>query len=1231
MPFNRVVPVAAALLIIVGVAGARGESVDGGKDAVSQAKALFETGRWPEYRRGIELLARYVKDRPDATDAVEAYALQVLYSTKLNRFDDAKRVLLAGTKRHPALDKRPALHRALAEVALRMHKPEKELDHAWRAVELYVEAGDKKTAVEFLFALPREFQRYFANPQARTEAMSNEQLMALMKAQYKRASALSNKAYDRIVELDVDEDTTIKALFQKADALSRPLDDADAWQRAVATWRKIIDEHPHHPKAPEAAFKLAQLYERPMRRYAEAIRQYEELTRRFPDTRWAHEAKGRARMIQQPSLRLRACPPVLPGTKAEIPWVMRNVKSVELRAYKVDLLALLEEYARPRNFYRWQPPDRADAAWTLRVPDDGTHQTYGAGQDGLAPTRLPVTLPGAYLVVASGPMIPGRRTPYRSQTLVLVSRLAVLLKTGRERELAWMVDAVTGRTQPGAELLVLRYLGQRKQAWERAKADNSGLYCPAKGGRRGPGAEVGVVARIGDDCAVVRDTYSQPRRGRERPYLVYGFTDRAVYRPGQTVRFKQIIRKHDQGRYQVAAHETVRVAVGAGSRAALPGAGRKRVFERSLTTNADGTVSGEFKLPHDLPRRTYGINVRVGKHTYGSYECWSNQFLVAPYEKPDRVIEIVPDGPHYRVGDEMRIAVTGKDGEGRPLVGAEVEYEIYRRDLPDACQLRRPYPWYFERQGYSWQREWARNGRKPLFPRIYPMRSEAVKAGRSVTDDRGTARIEPIPVTPYAGSPTSELWYSVLVRVTGKDGRATCESKWLRASQIPFRICLRPERRIYRPGENTRVDVVAVGSDEQPVAFDGEIGVYQLTSRLVEKHGWERPVFEQGDRIVSAPLKVGKDGRATFVEPIGGAGPVRVVASTKTPSGRSVSGHCDLWIVPPAATFDHHAYREIELILDRDWYEVGQALRVLVNTRQRGSTVILTGETDRVLFHRTVSVKGNSAVVDIPIEPDYAPNLHVLGATFHEGKVYESRWEAIVAPTDRFIAVGVLPAKTVYAPGEKAQVAITARDRSGGPIRCELAVMLADVDVDEIQPSFHEPIEKAFYGQRRPLVVRTRSSFAYEEYSRFHEQGRRVLIDCAPWDHPSESTEAQWKRQREAAMLAARTRPAASLPTSRRTSGRRGLPLTLQDKVVQKRFVDPAVWSAHIESDAEGRATFDFVLPEQPGRWRLTVVACDRQGRVGERTIELATRSGRIPDSAGRRGRPARGHRSFGL
>ncbi len=149
-------------------------------------------------------------------------------------------------------------------------------------------------------------------------------------------------------------------------------------------------------------------------------------------------------------------------------------------------------------------------------------------------------------------------------------------------------------------------------------------------------------------------------------YAIETFTDRAIYRPGQTVHVAAIMqqRKDDITSY---AAKYVPLAI------TLRDANSKEVAKKEVVTDEYGTVATDFVLPATGLTGSYRVTVKGEKATDNCY------FKVEEYKRPTFEVEFDKVKEKYQSGDTIRVSGCAKTYSGVAVQGARVAYTVIRR------------------------------------------------------------------------------------------------------------------------------------------------------------------------------------------------------------------------------------------------------------------------------------------------------------------------------------------------------------------------------------------------------------------------------------------------------------------------------------------------------------------------------------------------------------------------
>src|SRR4051812_26755002 len=265
---------------------------------------------------------------------------------------------------------------------------------------------------------------------------------------------------------------------------------------------------------------------------------------------------------------------------------------------------------------------------------------------------VPVKDRGVYLIEATDGKL-------RAYTIVIVSQMAIITKTAPGTILAFVADREKGT--PAANVQTYFFVNRNQAGQQITGAD--GLAQITVNEARAE--NVLVMAKATDDFAVSAPWAYWMSTDPGRSLTTYVYTDRPVYRPGDTMRFKAILRTHSGANYQLPPGQEYNVQI-----ADMEG---KEVFAANLKPSAMGSVNGEYAIPATATLGDYNINVRTGEnYTQGG------SFAVEEYKKPEYEVRVIPDTKRVLQGQTIKATIEAKYYFGEPAAGAKVTWVVHQ-------------------------------------------------------------------------------------------------------------------------------------------------------------------------------------------------------------------------------------------------------------------------------------------------------------------------------------------------------------------------------------------------------------------------------------------------------------------------------------------------------------------------------------------------------------------------
>jgi tetratricopeptide (TPR) repeat protein len=495
-------------------------------------------------------------------------------------------------------------------------------------------------------------------------------------------------ALDRILNLNIQEELRQSILQRKAYAIrvDRPNSEETA-DRMLECFQALLEINDQTGIAGETLLDAAALLIEHKRDYVAAARNYSRLLNFFPNLSKEKRVQKLLDRIIQPSFTLKTDRIFAPSEEVALNWEARNVDSVSLSVYPIELISLTRAIGHPDNLDGWEAPDDPIHHWTVKLPNPGQYRPMISGQDGVEPILFPLNKPGAYVVVGRSGMVISKR-------LLIVSSLASVVKNGFLETLVFVTDRRTGQPVANAEVLLQNRSGVNNFEYSTGETDENGIFrqdLSQHSPQRQSSRTGTAVIRSGDHYAVVSHGFFWRRWGYNDTHRVYGFTDRSTYLPGQRVHFKQTIRTASRDMYGNWAGRELVVTI-------TDPAGNM-IHKADLLTNQEGSASGMFTLPEKAIPGLYAITSKIGRSEFGPKESPGNQFRIITSDKvltheepasepvvidPPSLagdLSIRPDRDSYVPGEKARVRITSKHRTAVALVTVESDRILFARHL----------------------------------------------------------------------------------------------------------------------------------------------------------------------------------------------------------------------------------------------------------------------------------------------------------------------------------------------------------------------------------------------------------------------------------------------------------------------------------------------------------------------------------------------------------------------
>lgn len=377
-----------------------------------------------------------------------------------------------------------------------------------------------------------------------------------------------------------------------------------------------------------------------------------------------NELRNAQKRLTEPMFRVKDMPQVLrPGEKVWVQLDVRNLQNLKISISRLNITADNEYDAQDEATYKMLLKKT-----TKLHQKDYSRNYYGRPdyQEVKDSIEIGGNLPlGAYLMEVTSDntgIAPQRKLFYVSNLAVMIQQLP------DDKHRYVVVNATDGQPVPGAKIMLYdRDYDVKTGKWKRlvharlTTDENGEAYFKNVDGNV-------LISTSNDKFTPAKDIYLSRTRYYERKddkIKHQLFTDRSIYRPGQTVHASAISYIVKKGLDASVPGKSMELNF------ILRDTNWKQVAEQKATTDEYGTASVDFELPKEGQTGLYSISVNGMVTKY---------VRVEEYKRPTFEITFPKVNEKYNWGDTVVVKATAKTYAGVPVQGAKVEYQVTRRN-----------------------------------------------------------------------------------------------------------------------------------------------------------------------------------------------------------------------------------------------------------------------------------------------------------------------------------------------------------------------------------------------------------------------------------------------------------------------------------------------------------------------------------------------------------------------
>jgi uncharacterized protein YfaS (alpha-2-macroglobulin family) len=526
----------------------------------------------------------------------------------------------------------------------------------------------------------------------------------------------------------------------------------------------------------------------------------------------------------------------------------------------------------------------------------------------------------------------------------------------------------------------------------------------------------------------------------ETVYRTHFFTDRAIYRPGQTIYFKGIVLE-EKG-------ETKKIAVDKEQSIQLYDVNYQLVEEIKLRSNEFGTFSGQFVIPTGLINGQMQIKSING-----------NKYIsVEEYKRPKFEVEILPLNGDYILNQDIEVVGKAKTYAGTSLTDANVTYRIVRQPV--------------------WRGWWQRYYYGSSYTEVN------IASAKTITDNQGNFKIQfkALPDNSMPDNPFLTFNYSIYVDVTDINGETHSAQKSITVGKVALEADLLVPENIERDLVS-QFNISTTNLNGEFVGAEGSVTIKKLKSpeqlfvarnwkpaekKMYSKEEWDSqyPAYSYNDEenIETWPTEktIGKFLFNTAVSKIMTLTDVKkweegrylVETESKDKFGNRITNKRYFSVFSEkSAAMPEKKY--LWTYKPNKSYEPGESAKFIIGSSAENVNVFTEIEhKNKIILSFWTTINKEKTTIEFPIKEEYRGNVSVHFSFIKDNRFYSFNEVIYVPHTNKMIDIEFETFRNKLFPGEKEEWRLTLKGKKGDKVAAEMMATLYDASLDAFAQNY---------------------------------------------------------------------------------------------------------------------------------------------------------------------------------
>jgi uncharacterized protein YfaS (alpha-2-macroglobulin family) len=655
--------------------------------------------------------------------------------------------------------------------------------------------------------------------------------------------------------------------------------------------------------------------------------------------------------------------------------------------------------------------------------------------------------PGLYTFTLTSPQADSYQ--YLNRQYLLTSNVNLTIKANSTEALVWAVDVRNSQPVAGQPVTLRDSSGtvlasgvtDSNGLWKTSFAQTEQYFDGKYAVMGQPGDEFFSMAASSWSMGTQSYDFGIWSSGSGPTTSIYLYTDRPIYRPGNTLFYRGAVREAFNGRYSLTNVSSMLLK--------LYDVNGSTVGESEVPVSAYGTFDGRFDLSASATPGGYSLQAAPkGSNDYGT----SLYFDVADYRKPEINLSAGINPGDVRSGQPLTGVVHAEYFFGSPTPNLPIEWKVYSN------------PAYFDIPGYQtglFSAGWLYYD--STFGGRYGLQ---LASGSGVTDKDGNLSVS------LEGFTAEELTTLTFEATASESGGYPVSARG-DASLHPaaFYIGLRPNQWVGQAGTPLGFSIQTAAWDQKPVGGKTlDVKFQKVTWQESGGDLYRSHLIPVTETLETKTVTVSADGKAevSFTPTEAGTFMLDV-------SGEGARSQQFVWVGgSQQAIWPQLPLDRLQLTVDRDEYKPGETASVFIpNEFGTPALALVTTERGKILSERVVNIPAGGGDIDLALTEGDAPNVYVAVTLLGPGTSFRMGYKNLkVDPGALTLNVELSATPQKASPGDPLTIDLRVTDNAGQPVQAQFSLSVVDLAVLALADPNYEDIVP-FYYKIQPLGVFT--------------------------------------------------------------------------------------------------------------------------------------------------------------